>query len=266
MYVQRPSFFAVRSIFCLSALALGGCDGAFLTTKTPADAIAVGGNWQLRSSAVTAAKLNAFSGELTGSSASMSGIFHSDSASACVSPSNSFAVNGAADSKNMVTLTGSLAGGTLTVSGQLAADGRSLINPTYNVSGGSCAFATAATATATAYSPITGNYTGSFSDPGGQVITITASLTQTPASDPNGNFTLSGSGSFANNPCFSSPVAVSGSQVTGGSFNLTYADSTTQNSVNAMGTFSTDGTTLNVTQWTLTGPCGPDSGTGVLTR
>ena len=34
----------------------------------------------------------------------------------------------------------------------------------------------------------------------------------------------------------------------------------------ATGTFSTDGATLTVSSWTLTGPCGPDSGTGTLTK
>jgi hypothetical protein len=36
--------------------------------------------------------------------------------------------------------------------------------------------------------------------------------------------------------------------------------------VTANGTFSTDGTTLTVTGWNLTGYCGPDSGTGLLTK
>ena len=49
-------------------------------------------------------------------------------------------------------------------------------------------------------------------------------------------------------------------------FDLTYTDANTTNQVEAVGNFTTDGKTLTVTKWTLTGPCGPDSGTGVLTR
>jgi hypothetical protein len=98
------------------------------------------------------------------------------------------------------------------------------------------------------------------------VITLSANLSQSPSSNTDGNFTLSGTGTFPNNPCFNSPVTMSSSQVTGGSFTFIYTDPTTQNVVTTNGTFSTDGQTLTVTQWTLTGPCGPDSGTGLLTQ
>ena len=83
------------------------------------------------------------------------------------------------------------------------------------------------------------------------MIDLTAVLTQTPTSDTDGNFQLSGTGTFPANPCFSSPVSIASSQVTGGNFTLTYTDNTRGNSVTASGTFSTDGTTLTVTNWTL---------------
>lgn len=251
----------------LSAATLVGCSGSLTPTASTPAAITVTGNWQLSSTATAASRLPALSGELTGTSASISGILHADSASACISPTSAIAVTGSANAQHILTLSGSnLAGGTLAVTGTLAADGKSLSNATYNVTGGSCAFTTAATATAQAYSSITGTYVGSFSDPDGNVINISANLTQTPASDTTGNFQLSGTGTFPQNPCFSSPVSIASSQVTGGSFNLTYADPNTLNSVNASGTFSTDGTTLTVTNWTLTGSCGPDAGTGLLTK
>ena len=56
------------------------------------------------------------------------------------------------------------------------------------------------------------------------------------------------------------------SQVSGGNFVLTYTDNTLGNSVTATGTFSSDGTTLTVTNWSLTGPCGRITGTGTLTK
>jgi hypothetical protein len=232
-----------------------------------AAAIAVTGNWQFASAAVSASKLPSLSGELTGSSTSMTGIFHSNSATACVAPAQAFDVSGSANSKMLVTLTGAnTVGDTLKITGTLAADGRSLSNATYMVTGGSCAFAAAAAATAQSYSSIDGSYAGSFADADGQTIAVDAMLTQTPASDTDGNFQLSGTGTFPNNPCFNSPVSISNSQVTGGSFDLTYTDSTTENSVEAIGNFSTDGKTLTVTQWTLSGPCGPDTGTGSLVQ
>jgi hypothetical protein len=255
---------------CAAAAALFasilGCNAA-LTATPAASAVAVTGNWQLTSADAAAAKLPTLSGELKGSGAAITGLFHSNTPTACVAPSTVIELTGKADSTNAVTLTGSnVAGGTLTLKGTLATDGKSISGASYNVTGGTCAFAKAAVATAQAYSSISGNYTGSFSDSDGRLLDITATLTQTPDSDTSGNFSLSGTGTFPQNPCFHSPVSVSNSQVTGGSFTLTYADSTTQNSVTANGTFSTDGTTLNVTGWTLTGSCGPDTGTGLLTK
>ncbi len=249
----------------LSMLAFAGCS----TTAIPvavAPAVAVSGNWQIASSAASAGKLPMLSGELTGLSSAITGTVHSHSAMDCIPPSTPVELTGAADAHQMVTLSGAVAGGKLSITGSLAADGRSIGNAAYTVVGGSCAFAAPAVATVNAYSSITGNYTGGFSDANGQVITIAASLTQNPSSDPNGNFQLSGTATFPNNTCFNSPVSIANSQVTGGSFSLTYKDSVTTNSVTASGTFSTDGLTLTATNWALTGPCGPDSGTGSLTR
>lgn len=243
---------------------LTGC-GAY-NHLASSNAVMATGNWQLSSSASAASKLASLSGEISGSPAQANAIFHSDSLSACVSPSTPIELSGSANALNVLTLSGALGGGTLTVTGTLAPDGKSLTNASYNVSGGTCAFPTPAPADGQNYTSVSGSFMGSFADPGGNVINISAVLTQTPNSDTDGNFQLSGTGTFPTNPCFISPVSVSNSQVTGGSFTLTYTDNTTTNSVTASGTFSTDGTTLTVTNWTLTGPCGPDSGTGLLTK
>jgi hypothetical protein len=247
-------------------LVLAGCSSGLIPTAAPST-ISVTGNWQLSSTAPAAAKLPVLSGELTGAGANITGIFHANAASTCASPTAAFELTGSANAQNAITLTGAnFAGGTLTVAGTLAADGKSFSNATYNVVGGSCALAQAVPADAQSYADVSGNYAGSFSDPDGRLLSITSTLTQNPTGDTNGNFQLSGTATLPNNPCFNSPVSVSNSQVTGGSFALTYADQTTGNSVTADGTFSTDGTTLTVTGWTLTGSCGPDSGTGLLTK
>jgi hypothetical protein len=250
----------------LACVSLTGCGSALAPTTTTSAAISVTGNWQLASAAASATKLAAISGELTGTSSSITGILHADASNACIAANAPFEVSGSANKANLVTLTGPIANGKITITGTLAADGQSLTRPTYTVTGGSCAFTAPAAATAHVYSSISGNYAGSFSDPNGQVISITAALTQTPTSDTDGNFQLSGTGTMPNNPCFPTIVSVSNSQVTGGSFNLTYTDATTQNSVSTLGTFSADGSTLTVTQWTLSGPCGSDTGTGLLIK
>ncbi len=250
-------------------LACVGCNQVVISPSgaSTTSPVSVAGNWQVSSSDPVAAMLPSLSGALAGGGSSITGIVHSDSSAACIAPSVGIALTGSADAANHVTLTGvNLAGGMLTLSGTLATDGRSMANVTYKVSGGTCAFAAAANATAQSFSSITGNYTGTFSDPDGQVLTITAMLTQTPASDTSGNFQLSGTGTLGTNPCFSSPATISNSQVTGGSFTLTYNDPSLANSVTASGTFSTDGSTLTVTNWSLTGACGADTGNGLLTR
>jgi hypothetical protein len=257
----------LTSVFALSAsVALVGCSTGLVPTAA-VNTISVTGNWQVASNAPAAARLPVLTGELTGAGNNITGIVHASAAATCVSPTTAFELTGAADAKNNVKLTGAnFAGGTLTLTGTLAADGKSISGASYNVVGGSCAFTQAVAATAQSFANISGTYNGSFSDPDGNVITISSSLTQTPASDTDGNFQLSGTATLPNNPCFNSPVAVSNSQVTGGTFTLTYADQTTGNSVTATGTFSPDGSTLTVNPWSLTGSCGPDSGTGLLTK
>ncbi len=225
----------------------------------------VAGNWQVRAQAQTGGNLPAISGALSGNSGAIAGIFHSNAQNACIAPADAFKVTGSSDASGNVTLSGPLAGGTLTVSGTLAADGKSLSNATYNVAGGSCGFAKAAIATAQVYMPISGVYTGSFADASGQVATVQATLNQSPDANGDGNYTLSGSAS-PNSPCFAASVPISNTTVTGGAFTFTYTDSTTANSVTATGTFSSDASTLNSIQWTSSGPCGADTGTGSMSR
>lgn len=255
----------IRTLLCTSFLPLlpllTGCSVNSVTGSATALPAIATGNWQFSSPAAAAVKLPALSGELSGSSAALSGIFHAQSASACIAPAAAFEVSGAVKATGAVTLTGPIAGGTLTVTGTLAADGKSLTEATYNVSGGACAFAQTASATAQAYMPINGTYIGTFSDASGPVIAVTAQLQQSDLSNTTGNFTLTGTGTFPSNGCFASPVTVSNTQVTGGSFTMTYADTGgSGNSVTASGTFSPDATTLTITSWQLTGSCGPDTG------
>lgn len=249
---------------------LAGCAGSLTSTPTSPTAIAVSGNWQITSAAPAAARLPSLSGTISGTSTSLKGILHSDSANSCISPSTPIDVSGSADAHNFVTLTGSgLAGGTLTLTGTLAANGKSITNAQYNVTGGTCAFLQPAGGSAVQYADISGTYNGSFYDPDSStvpVLTMTAQLTQSPTGDTNGNFTLSGQANLGSNPCFTSPTTLTSATVTGGSFTMTYADSNTGNSVTASGTFSQDGTTLTITNWQLTGSCGPDFGTGSMIK
>lgn len=248
-------------------LSLAGCADDGVVWDTPQNPIS--GNWQVSTSG--SVPLPRITGSLTDGAVNLgstpvTGIFHTDATATCTTATSLINVTGTTNSSGVTTLTGPVAGGTLTVTGTLVSDGRSLTNATANVSGGQCAFANAAQAAVQNFSSVTGNYAGTFSDGKGPVMSVTATLSQSSDADQNGDFTLSGTGSFGTNPCFVSPVPVVNSQVTGGTFVLTYTDNTTGNSVTATGTFSPDGTTLTITNWSLTGPCGADQGTGTLTK
>lgn len=261
----RRSLIAVSTVVLML---LAGCADDGVVFDTPQNPIS--GNWQVSASSGSV-PLPRISGSLTDNAdnvgtATVTGILHADATTGCAKITDLIAVTGSTDSKGITTLTGPISGGTITISGALAADGRSLSNATVNVSGGPCAFVSAAQATVQNYSSVSGTYTGTFSDTGGPVMNVTATLSQSPEGDTNGNFTLSGTGSFGTNPCFISPVNVVNSAVSGGNFVLTYTDNTKGNSVTATGTFSPDGTTLAVTNWSLTGPCGADSGIGTLKK
>ncbi len=255
---------AVCASLSLPLLFAAGCsDDGTLTTGT-SNITPAKGNWQISSSATAAAKLPVISGELTTQAGTTSGILHTQSSTACVAPTTPFEVSGKADSNNLLTLTGPVAGGTLTVSGTLAADGKSLSSATYNVVGGSCALAQKVQAVAQAFSPMQGNYAGAFADADGNIAQVTANLSQSTTPDANGNFTLAGTATVASNPCFPAALTLANTEVTGNTFTYTLTPANTTNangnSVTASGTFSTDGGTLTITSWTSTGTCGADTG------
>jgi len=245
---------------------LTGCISGLTSAPATATAASVSGNWQVTARSTTAT-LPSISGTLSGTTTAIKGVLHANGSTSCQITNAAFDVSGSADSKSVLTVTGQVAGGTFTLTGTLTSDGKAISNATYSVSGGTCAMAQVH-ADAQQYSDITGTYAGSFYDSYSPypVIQMTAQLTQSPTSNTNGDFTLSGSATLPQNPCFNSPAAISNSQVTGGAFTFTYGDSQTGNSVVVTGSFSTDGKTLTVTNWALTGPCGPDSGTGTMTQ
>jgi hypothetical protein len=252
---------------------LSGCSKGIIpvaaTNPSPVvgtDASNITGNWQVSSTAASAGKLSVLTGELTGSPTSITGVLHANSAAECVTPTTSIPLKGTADPNRLVTLSGELAGGVYTLSGTLASDGRSLTGATYTVTGGSCAFASAAEAVAQSYSPVTGTYVGTFVDLNGGVTAITASLSQSTTSDVDGNFSLGGHSILPGNVCFPSPIVISQAQVTGGSFTLTYTDPAINDTVTLNGSFDPDAQTLTVAKWALSGVCGSVTGTGSLSR
>lgn len=242
---------------CLATFLTAGCSDDGIVTVNPNATALARGNWQISAASASSAPLSSFSGAFAAQDGKITALVHAQSTSACLTQDTPISLTGAEDKDSNVTLSGALAGGTLTVTGTLAADGRSLTNAAYSVKGGSCAGSKAA-ATVQNYAAVNGNYAGNFADTAGQVAQVTANFSQSTTPDASGNFTLAGTASVSNNPCFPTSLPVANTQVTGGTFTFTYG--TADNSVTASGTFSPDANTLTVTSWTLTGTCGLDTG------
>ena len=258
---------------------LAGCAATSSTTPTAATQsyAQLAGNWQFTAAGNTT--LSSLAGSLAVSGTTVTGMLH-PLAGTCVTGAavHPFAVSGIIDSAGLLTLTSTnFSGGAFHLTGTIAANQHSLQSPTYTVSGGSCSSAAPAFARLTPqdnatitiaqqYQPISGTYTGNFSDADGVVMAVSANLQQSSSPDANGDFHLSGTATFANNPCLNTPV-VTDSVINGATVTATYTDATTGNSIVGTGTFDATATTLTVTQWTLSGASScADSGTGSIAK
>jgi hypothetical protein len=258
---------------------LAGCSAIKAVEDLPSTIVnAIKGNWEMHATASQAANLPEIAGSFsTTTNGAVTGVFHTLSTNACMSSSTYVPATGAVDAQGNVSLTSSAFNGSvLKLTGQLSADGKSRSNASYFVSGGSCGFpavagAAAVPMTATQYAPISGNYAGSFTDSDGYSLAVTATLTQTSDPDANGVYHLSGNASFPTNPCLNAPV-VADSTVSGNMASTTYTQTVNGavTTIVANGVFSSDASTLTVTDWTFsggTGRCsGTETGTGILTK
>lgn len=279
----RRNLLAVTSLGIVGLLAgfLSGCaaSASGSVASTSAHSFAeVSGNWQISSASATHAALSSLGGALTVSGSTITGTLHA-LAGTCLASSGSapFAVSGSISADNTVTLSSTSAvGGAFHLTGTLSADQRSLLNPTFAITGGHCASGAAHSALspqdastitiAQQYQPVSGTYTGSFSDADGTVMAVSATLTQSSSPDANGYYHLTGNATFANNPCLNAPI-VTDSVINGASITATYTDPNTGNSIVGSGTFDNTATTLTVTNWTLTGSSScADTGTGSISK
>lgn len=114
------------------------------------------------------------------------------------------------------------------------------------------------------YQPLSGIYSGTFTDSSGATLAVAATLSQPTTPDTNGVYHLTGYATFPNTSCLDAPV-ITDSVVTGDSIQATYTDQSTGGTVVGNGTFSPDAQTLTITDWILSG-CGDDTGNGQLLR
>jgi len=239
-----------------------GCNSAELTATSSAAPLT--GNWSFTAPAAQGAQPITLNAGFVQTGEAVTAVAHLSGAS-CISASTGIALSGAVSALNQVSLISQpFAGTTLSLKGQLSANGKALSNATWTFSGGNCAALGSESITATDYAEINGTYTGTFIDAGNNQLAITATLTQTTQPDPNGQYHLSGSATFPNNPCFTQPI-VTDSLVTGSSLSTTYSQGSA--SITAVGTFNSDATQLTVTNWQVSGGlCDGDTGTGSLTE
>ncbi len=257
---------------------LSGCSTSATSaaTATPQAFNGVAGNWQISSATTATSRAVTVAGNLSISGADVSGTLHPISGTC--SSSSDIPVAGSINSAGKLTFSSigmPGAAAALSVSGTLSADQRSLSGISFAFTGLPCAQPAhtpgaaprlnPSPAIAQQYLPISGTYTGAFTGNDGTNLPVSATLTQTTAADANGMFHLTGNATFTNNPCLNTPV-VTDSTVTGSTVSATYTDRQTSNSVSATGTFSNDATSLTISNWTLSGNCGAETGTGLLTK
>ncbi len=291
---RRPSrtrrrILAVTSLGLAGLLAglLSGCGTGSLSSAAAAAAAqpnsyaAASGNWQFSSTSSAALRLSSLGGSLAVNGTSVSGMLHPLVAtSQCLATSTALAVAGAIDSAGHLTLSGPLAGGTLNLSGTLAPDRRTLTEAAYTVTGGACAFPSIRTSAAQAvtprdetppvtaqqYTPVSGTYTGTLTTTEGETFALSTSLTQTDTADSTGTYHLTGTAASPGNTCVPLTLPATASTVNGGSISTTYTDAASGTVITGTGTSSIDGTTITITAWTITSPCGTDTGSGTLTQ
>lgn len=249
------------------------------------------GNWQFSSSAAT--RLSSVGGSLvvgslaTDGTTPVTGMLHplSNASGQCLDTSTALAVSGAIDPSSHLTLTAPVSGGTLTMSGTLATDRRSLIAPAYNITGGACASPASPAVftpapgslavtvhdslppvTAQQYQPVTGTYTGTLTTIDGQTFPLTSTLTMTSQPDASGIYHVQGTASSPGNTCVPTSLSATASTIDGGSISTTYTDSLTGATITGTGFTSPDGVTITISNWAITSVCGQDTGTGILTR
>jgi len=260
------SRFRTATLWAASGLAL--LSSTFILTgcgvKNPPLQVgsSVSGNWAF-TTATPGMALNV--GFMQGAYETVSAVARLDGAS-CISPTTDIVLSGSIDASNNMTLVSApFSGTTLTLRGQLAANGQAMTGTSWRFAGGGCGQMGAQNVTATDYSAISGTYSGDFTDTDGNTLPVSALLEQTTQPNSDGQFTLSGTAQFPPNACFVQQPTLTESQVTGSSLSMTYSDPGSKAVLTAVGTFNSSATLLKISAWSISGGnCSGDAGTGSL--
>lgn len=241
-----------------------GC-GGLQSNPTLSATTVLSGNWSFSPAGNSSVSLNL--GFTQGAYETVSAIARLSGAS-CIPPTSNISLTGSVSAANQMTLVSSpFNGTTLTLYGAVTPDGKSIGAAKWTFSGGNCGSIGTEDVTATQYSTIGGNYTGTFADASGTQLPVSAFLQQTTQPDSNGQFSLSGTATFPANTCFVQQPSITSSLVTGSSLSMTYSDPGSSAVLTASGTFNAAATQLTISSWTIAGgACDGDSGTGSLTE
>jgi hypothetical protein len=251
---------AASSVFVFAI----GC-GGIQNNSALVGTTVLSGNWSFTPANNSSVSLNL--GFTQGAYETVSAIARLNGVS-CVSPTANISLTGSVTAADQMTLVSAPFGGTtLTLKGNVTPDGKGIGDAAWTFAGGSCASIGTADVTATNYSEIGGNYSGTFLDASGNQLAVSAFLQQTTEPDSNGQFSLSGTATFPANTCFVDQPTMTSSLVTGDNLSMTYTDPGSGAVLTATGTFNAAATQLTISNWTIAGgSCDGNSGTGSLTE
>lgn len=244
----------------LGSTLLAGCGMA----NTPLQVgTSLSGNWAFIP-ASSSATLNL--GFTQGAYETVSAVARLNGAS-CVSPTTDILLTGSVGGNNeMLLVSSAFDGTTLTLQGQVSADGKGIAAASWTFAGGNCGTMGKASVTATQYTAINGTYTGTFLDASSNPIAVSALLQQTSQPDLDGQFSLSGTATFPSNSCFLQQPTLTTSLVTGNNLSMNYTDTTSGAVLSAVGTFNASASQLTISNWSIAGgTCNGEAGTGTLT-
>jgi len=205
-----PRFAAALSLFF--SIVLIGCGSTPTPISTPA-VRTVSGNWIMVQTSIAPAPVpsvpsgpvSGFVGALSSTTGVVTGTLNvlainaTDPGQPCVLPFSNLVVAGTLDTAQKLSLSGPLAGGTVSLSVTLSADLHTHSDGTYSITGGSCAMA-ATPVSLEQIAPATGTYAGtllllqqgtSHVDPQ-HTAAVTVTLVQSSDADTDGHFPVTG--------------------------------------------------------------------------
>jgi hypothetical protein len=222
---------------------------------------AITGNWSLTATTSVPGQNIQIGTYLTNSSGTVSGTLHILN-SECYALTQDIPVTGTISTVGALSITSSaVASQIITASGSIS--GSTLSSGSYSIAGG-CAAGGKGTITGFIAPAFTNTYTGSFTSVSKLVIGTTVTTVQA-GPDSDGLYSVTGTATFSNSPCFSTGT-ISQSAVAGSYLAVTIATDNGGTVVFAGYYTDSTGATITGDYQVTSGACSGDSGTGSLSH